>query len=358
MSVKTRPRDGTWFYRFNQDRQTYQGYGYATAKLAKAAENTRIKEIQDGKKTSSSDFKQLSIRDAAQAFYDNHAIKLEGWYSYKAQLVVIAEFFRNKRLVDLTKDNIRDFCEHVRTNVKTKVWKGGEILIVPISEHTVQHYFTAIKTIINWWIKEKGFNLPNIAAQIKLKEIPKARVRFLYPSEEKILTPAVEKDGRIWKHYYTALETGLRQWNLCSMKVMDIDFTLNKIFIPISKNGRSGYVPISDRLRLKLIEWTRGKQPTDFALGNIQQTTVSHAFTDIVRAAKIEDFTFHDLRHTFAYNLLRQGEPIYIVSKLLLHRNVKTTEEHYGHLAVSDLGTSVNRVNGIISVSREERVNV
>jgi len=45
----------------------------------------------------------------------------------------------------------------------------------------------------------------------------------------------------------------------------------------------------------------------------------------------------HDLRRTFGYKLVKQGKPIYEVSKLLGHSSVVTTEKHYAPLIASDI---------------------
>jgi len=64
---------------------------------------------------------------------------------------------------------------------------------------------------------------------------------------------------------------------------------------------------------------------------------VSHKFKKEARRLGIPDIRFHDLRRTFGYNLIRQGRPIYEVSKLLGHSSVTTTERHYAPLLATDI---------------------
>ena len=64
---------------------------------------------------------------------------------------------------------------------------------------------------------------------------------------------------------------------------------------------------------------------------------VSHKFKQNLRSFSIEDVCFHDLRITFGLNLIKQGMPIYQVSKLLGHPSVTTTEKHYGPLLATDV---------------------
>jgi integrase len=64
---------------------------------------------------------------------------------------------------------------------------------------------------------------------------------------------------------------------------------------------------------------------------------VCHHFKKEVRRLKIKDARFHDLRRTFGLNLIKQGMSIYKVSKLLGHKSVKTTEQHYAPLLTSEI---------------------
>ena len=64
---------------------------------------------------------------------------------------------------------------------------------------------------------------------------------------------------------------------------------------------------------------------------------VSHKFKKEARRLGIGDIRFHDLRRTFGYNLIRQGRPIYEVSKLLGHSSVTTTERHYAPLLATEI---------------------
>jgi len=64
---------------------------------------------------------------------------------------------------------------------------------------------------------------------------------------------------------------------------------------------------------------------------------VSHHFKIEVRKLGIKDARFHDLRRTFGLNLIKQGMSIYKVSKLLGHKSVRTTEQHYAPLLTVEI---------------------
>lgn len=55
---------------------------------------------------------------------------------------------------------------------------------------------------------------------------------------------------------------------------------------------------------------------------------VESSFEDLLERAEIEDFRFHDLRHTFASWYMMNGGDLYELAKILGHSNIKMTESY------------------------------
>ena len=72
-------------------------------------------------------------------------------------------------------------------------------------------------------------------------------------------------------------------------------------------------------------------------LWNYSKNYICLKFKQNMERIEIHDARFHDLRRTFGYNLIKQGMPIYQVSKLLGHASVTTTEKHYAPLLATDV---------------------
>jgi site-specific recombinase XerD len=66
------------------------------------------------------------------------------------------------------------------------------------------------------------------------------------------------------------------------------------------------------------------KYPFDYRLDY-----VTHKIKRYYELAEINGANVNSLRKTFGSNLLQNGESIYMVSKLLGHKTVKTTEKYY-----------------------------
>lgn len=65
--------------------------------------------------------------------------------------------------------------------------------------------------------------------------------------------------------------------------------------------------------------------------GFLNQSNVRRAKTSICNKAKIEDISFHEIRHTHATMLIEIGEPIKYVQERLGHSDIKTTLNFYVH---------------------------
>jgi len=55
---------------------------------------------------------------------------------------------------------------------------------------------------------------------------------------------------------------------------------------------------------------------------------VEGSFATILELAEIQNFRFHDLRHTFASWVMMHGGDLYELAKILGHANIKMTERY------------------------------
>lgn len=64
------------------------------------------------------------------------------------------------------------------------------------------------------------------------------------------------------------------------------------------------------------------------------------SWTQALTRAEIDNFRFHDLRHTFGTRMLRQTQNLKLVSKLMGHANIETTAR-YAHVMDDDMADAM-----------------
>ena len=151
-----------------------------------------------------------------------------------------------------------------------------------------------------------------------------SRHRVLNKDELQLLFDEI-KDERFNSFVRFAYYTGARAGEIRCLQ-------RNSIFPKhLVVNGKSG-----NRI-IKLNSQAREILNKRDELWSYRRDFVSHKFKKEARRLGIPDIRFHDLRRTFGYNLIRQGRPIYEVSKLLGHSSVTTTERHYAPLLTTEI---------------------
>ncbi len=76
----------------------------------------------------------------------------------------------------------------------------------------------------------------------------------------------------------------------------------------------------------------------------ITDTNLGRAFRSVLKRAEISGFRFHDLRHTFASRLAQEGKDIYLIQKLLGHRDPRMVQR-YAHHSVESLRDGITALD-------------
>jgi len=121
--------------------------------------------------------------------------------------------------------------------------------------------------------------------------------------------------------YYTGARSG-------EIRSISRDNVLEGSLVVRGKSGRR-YVKLNSQAQAILLE--------QMPLWSYKKDYVTHKFKKEVRMLGIKNARFHDLRRTFGLNLIKQGMSIYKVSKLLGHKSVRTTEQHYAPLLTAEI---------------------
>lgn len=234
---------------------------------------------------------------------------------------------------------------------KRKAPAGDE---VTISKRAVDLVIGRLKRLFNkcteWGLLEKS-----PAEKVKMFHEDMRRVRFLSEEEEGPLMAAASPHLR--RIITLALNTGMRKAEIMGLRWQDVDFKNAVAFIPATraKGKRDRYVPMNEAAVATLKELPQAIDGADLIFnpgleerkktGKPPKRGVPHGnlerhWRQALAASGLQDFHFHDLRHTFASRLVMEGVDLYRVSQLLGHADLKMTLR-YTHLAPSWLKDAV-----------------
>lgn len=282
----------------------------------------------------------ITFQELADRYQENYQHQ-KCFRTFKRHVVnVLREKFGAKQLTEITYLEIETF---------KNTWKATPIKsgTKERSDATVNRYLTVFGHILNkaveWGMLEvspfkKG-------SRLAFKE-NNQRDRFLSPEEIETLLKA--SSPHLVPILEVALHTGMRKGELLSLTWEQIKGGL--IYLRETKSKRPRQIPIDDRVAQVFKELrakNRWKSPFVF-LGHDGKPLgdVKKAFLGAVRRAGLENFKFHDLRHTFASHLVMKGASIKAVQLLLGHKESRTTDR-YAHLAPEHLREAVNLLSDL-----------
>jgi integrase len=202
------------------------------------------------------------------------------------------------------------------------------------SEVTINRELALLKNLFTMAIKW-GKASENPVKQVRLFREDNGRTRFLTEEEEARLLACCSPYLR--PIVITALHTGFRKSELLSLTWVDVDFRRQTIAVraAYAKNGEARSVPmtvvLTETLKASRIN-AAPTAPVFLTRKGQPYRDISRAFGTAVRRAVITDFTFHDLRHTFASHLVMGGVDLTTVKELMGHKHIAMTLR-YAHLA-------------------------
>ncbi len=208
----------------------------------------------------------------------------------------------------------------------------------------LRHLF---KKAVEWDMIEKSpFDKGN---SLILKENNK-RLRFLRDDEIKKLLS--ECAGHLHNVVECALHTGMRKGEILNLKWSQIRNGF--IYLDKTKTNEARQIPINETLEIMFKRIRRKNHLTSehvFTYQGKRVEDIKVAFNGAVRRAGIVDLKFHDLRHTFASQVLLRGGSLKDIQELLGHKNMKMTLR-YAHLTQEHKKRAVNLLNGLTALGK------
>ena len=219
-----------------------------------------------------------------------------------------------------------------------------------VSSSTVAIELRILRAIFNQAIRWKMIK-ENPINQVTFPKNNDIKVRFLRLAEIEDLLEVIP-DGDFKRLVIGYLNTGARRKELLpeNFNWKNVDFEQKKIFLK-GKGDKGRYVPMNDTFYriLKLQSDAKSRVPFDF-----KPDTVSHKLARYYEDAGIEGANVHSLRKTFGSILIQNKKiDLYVVSRLLGHSSIRTTEKYYVDLLDENYHESVKQLDDLLPSSSE-----
>ena len=155
------------------------------------------------------------------------------------------------------------------------------------------------------------------------------RERRLRDGEFERLKIAAEKSRSwyLWPVVVLAIETAMRRDEILGLRWKHIDLNKKTVFLPMTKNGSSRWVPLSNNAVAKL---SKASEDTDRPFP-VTDVAFRQAWDRLRHRANITDLNFHDLRHEAISRMFDSGMKIH---KVLAVSGHKTASQLFRYVQV------------------------
>ncbi|RYF56015.1 MAG: hypothetical protein EOO27_19495 [Comamonadaceae bacterium] len=263
-------------------------------------------------------------------------------------------------LQDVTDDHVHAALESLAQQPATyyagkdaagnAIYKSKRKSIAPA---TINRYSASIAAVFTWAIKRriapKGFIHPCRSVERRAEHNEKTRFLSLEERVRVMEACKASKWPRLYLLVLMALTTGARKGELMGLRWQDVDYEHSVAYVGRSKNGDPKTLPLVPSVIDLLKGFGATLPPSAPVFASPRYPSEPFGFEerwkDALKAAKVRNFRFHDLRHTCASMLAQNGATLLEIGDLLGHRQLQVTKR-YSHLATGHKAALVNRVLG------------
>lgn len=234
------------------------------------------------------------------------------------QLVLFLEELKKNHIHEVNKEDIEGFLAKLSKEGYTPKSVSRKI-------NSTRTFYRFLK--VNEYITDD----PSLLVSHPRYEL--APPRILTPMEYRALRDAARNDTRMFAIIELLLQTGIRIGELAALKLSDVaDSELHiapfekheERTVPLNKPAKEAlerYLKLRPQVKEDRVFVTKSGRP--FLIRNIR-TAVERYF----RLAEIKQAKVNDLRHTFVAHHLKQGVSLILLSKVLGHKRLSTTERY------------------------------
>ena len=339
---KRKRRVARWYYDFTIEGRRYKGPipGARNRKEADKVELQKRLEVYEGRYG-----KELGTEDFAkfvnEVYLPASKTNKRSWRHDEFRAETLCDYFAGMSFREITQMRIEKFKQD---RLNTKSQRG-----TMFSAASVNHELALLSSVFTMARKNRLVR-ENPCLDVKKLEVDNERERYLTDEEEsRLFAKLTGRRSHLIPIITAALHTGIRRGALLALRWQEVDFTRNVITITKgkSKNKKMYVVPMNETVRAELAALRPWSNGCDDVFRNpitgVSITDIKHGFVNACKDAKIQNFRFHDLRHTFATRLADQGVPQSAIRDMLGQTSLRMSQR-YTHAVIETMQAAVEKL--------------
>lgn len=268
----------------------------------------------------------LSLEDALSLFVDaltRNVKSINTIVAYKGDLNQLFSFLKNKEQItdikSITESSIESFKKDLTEN-----------------EYTAKSISRKLNSIKNFFsfLKSEGVITLDPSSDVKHPKYENDLPKILKPIEYRSLRDACRNDSRATAIVELMLQSGLRIKEIENLKLENIKD--NEIIIENYESHPSRVVPLNNSAKVALKKYLddgryAGKSKNVFITKTghcLLARNIRSLLSRYFNKADIKNIKVNDLRNTFIVFQLKAGVPIDVVSQIIGHKRISTTEKY------------------------------
>ncbi len=290
-------------------------------KLAEGVRSKMELDILNGKYGFASTFKgKTFLRDYFCKLRDQRKASKNNWDNWHGTYKYIEQYFsKSHTLGEIGVDEVKGF----KVFLDEKAYKAsGDAL----SQNTKYSYFNKFRACLNQAV-EDGLISDNPAKRVKAFKMGEPNREYLTLDELQALFKTDCPNQVLKRAFLFSCLSGMRWGDIQQLTWNRVRQRENYWEVAFTQKKTKGveYLPINDEARELMGKAGNDKEKVFVGLRYSSYMNVELSRW-VLKAGIAKHITFHCARHTYATLQLTHGTDIYTVSKLLGHRELKTTQ--------------------------------
>jgi len=216
---------------------------------------------------------------------------------------------------------------------------------------TINRYLAALSHVFTIGREQYKWISDSPMRNFKREKEPKGRVRFLSDDERARLLAVCRESTNpdLYLAVVLSLATGARKMEILTLRWNEVDLQGGKLILLETKNGERRALPIGDHAKQLLSERAKARKPNPNDLlfpGDTpnQPVQLRYPWETVLKQAGINNFRWHDLRHSAASYLAMTGATLQEIAVILGHKTLSMVQR-YAHISEQHTAKVVNRMN-------------